>query len=171
MTCSSTIVVQHLEHLQRQVEKVLQVHPLGAPTDPACLFYLMAARPLQTRHLQGSERNRPAQVERSEVRPITLAYFAARFAAINSRTNLTGCVTRSLFISTWRAGCAHRLEGLWYCHQPVVPIVPIAISWIQHWSTLSNTTMDSVSNERVRFGEKITYFSICAFFTTSTLFH
>lgn len=130
--CSKTIVVQHPEGLQQQVEKVLPVHPLDALTDLRCLLCLMAARPRQTRLLAEFERNILAQPEKSEVRPTTPAYFAAHSAVINSRTNSTGCVTRSPFISSWRVGYARLLEALWYCHQRVAPIVPIATSWIQH---------------------------------------
>jgi hypothetical protein len=166
--CSKGIV-QDPGHPQQLVEKAVQVYLLNARTDLGCLLYLMAAKLLRTRHLLGFKRNRLA--ERKEARPTTLAYFAVHFAVISSRTNLTGCVTKSLFISIWRPGHAHHLEGLWCWSQPVEPIVPIATNSIHLWSTWSNTTTDPVSNKCVLFGERIISFNICGFSTVSMLYH
>ena len=166
--CSKSIV-QNPGHLQQLVEKAPQVYLLSARTDPDCLLYLMVAKLLRTRHLQAFRRNRLAR--KREVRLTTLAYFAAHFVVISSRTNLTGCVTKSLYISTWRPGRAHHLEGLWCWSQPVEPIVPIATNSIHLWSTWSNTITDPVSKKCVLFGERIISFNICGFSTVSTLSH
>lgn len=166
--CSRSIV-QDPGHLQQLVEKVLQVYLPSARTDPDCLLCLMAAKPLRTGHLQGYKRNRLAK--KKEARLTTLAYFAAHFVVISSRTNLTGRVTKSLYISTWRPGHVHHLEGLWCWSQPVEPIVPIATNSIHLWSTWSNTITDPVSNKSVLFGERIISFNICGFSTVSMLYH
>lgn len=54
---------------------------------------------------------------------------------------------RSLSISTWRIGRAHRMAVQSYYHQQVASIVPIATSWTQTPSTLSSTTMDPVRTD------------------------